>query len=146
MPQSGPAPALERPAPDLPHPTAGRDQALAALQALANGTRLDLVRALIAAGDTGLPAGVLAGRLGLSNSRLSFHLAALEQAGVVEARRVSRNIFYSAGFARLGQTIGYLLHDCCAADPRVSACCAAAPVANPGGSPARDQSFGTEKT
>lgn len=119
---------------------ATRDQALVALQALANGTRLDLVRALIVAGEAGLSAGVLAERLGLSPSRLSFHLAALEQAGVVEARKVSRHIYYSAGLARLGQTIGFLLHDCCAAHPMVAACCAngrpEAPV----------QSAGTVKT
>ncbi len=120
-------------------PTARAD-ALAALQALANGTRLDLVRALVMAGDQGLAAGVLAERMGLSPSRLSFHLAALEQAGVVTARKVSRNIYYSAGFARLGQTIGYLLHDCCAADPRVSACC------RPRAAPPPAQSFGTENT
>jgi len=116
---------------------ASRDQALAALQALANGTRLDLVRSLIVAGEDGLSAGVLAQRLGLSPSRLSFHLAALEQAGVVEARKVSRNIFYSAGFTRLGQTIGFLLHDCCAAHPKVRACCSDG---------AGDQSLGTENT
>lgn len=102
---------------------AGRDQALSALQALANGTRLDLVRCLIVAGDAGLPAGVLADRLGLSPSRLSFHLATLESAGVVEPRRVSRNIYYSAALDRLGQIIGFLLNDCCAAHPRVRACC-----------------------
>lgn len=107
-------------------PDAARDRALAALTALANGTRLDLIRSLVAAGDEGLPAGVLARRHGLAGSRLSFHLAALEQAGLVTARRVSRNIFYAADTARLGQTIGFLLNDCCAAHPQVSACCGAA--------------------
>jgi len=105
---------------------ATRDSALAALTALANGTRLDLIRSLVVAGNQGLSAGELARRHALSASRLSFHLATLEQAGLIRARRVSRNIFYAADTARLGQTIGFLLHDCCAADPTVSACCGAA--------------------
>ena len=56
----------------------------------------------------------------------TLRLATLEQAGLSRARRVSRNIFYAADTAQLGQTIGFLLHDCCAADPTVSACCGAA--------------------
>lgn len=98
-------------------------QALAALSALANATRLELVRLLIGAGPEGLAASDIAGRLGVSASRLSFHLAGLEQAGLVTARRASRNIFYAASARGLGGVIGYLLNDCCAAHPEVCACC-----------------------
>lgn len=100
-----------------------RRQALAALSALANATRLELVRLLIGAGPEGLAASDIAGRLGVSASRLSFHLAALEQAGLVTARRASRNIFYAASASGLGGVIGYLLNDCCAAHPEVCASC-----------------------
>lgn len=100
-----------------------QSQALAALAALANETRLGLVRRLIARGDRGLCAGRIAQELGISASRLSFHLAALEQAGLVTARRDSRRIFYAVNPAGMGGLIGYLLNDCCAADPKVSACC-----------------------
>lgn len=99
-------------------------QALAALSALANATRLELVRLLIGAGPEGLAASDIAGRLGVSASRLSFHLAGLEQAGLVTARRASRNIFYAADTRGLGGVIGYLLEDCCAGHPEVCACCA----------------------
>lgn len=101
-----------------------RDQALAALSALANATRLELVRLLVGAGPEGLAASDIALRLGISASRLSFHLAALEQAGLVTARRASRNIFYAASMRGLGEVISYLLDDCCAAHPEVCACCA----------------------
>ncbi|WP_413872459.1 ArsR/SmtB family transcription factor [Albidovulum sp.] len=104
------------------------DQALAALSALANATRLELVRTLVGAGPEGLAASDIAGRLGISASRLSFHLAALEQAGLVTARRAARNIFYAASAGGLGGVISYLLNDCCAAHPEVSACCTAAKV------------------
>lgn len=104
------------------------DQALAALAALANATRLELVRTLVGAGPEGLAASDIAGRLGISASRLSFHISALEQAGLVTARRAARHIFYAASARGLGGVISYLLNDCCAAHPEVSACCAATKV------------------
>ncbi|MFN3938526.1 MAG: ArsR/SmtB family transcription factor [Gemmobacter sp.] len=100
-----------------------RAQALTALQALANGTRLDLVRLLIQAGEAGVAAGEIARKLGLSPSRLSFHLAALESAGLVASRRDARHVFYSADPGGLGGTIGFLLADCCLHHPDVTACC-----------------------
>lgn len=103
--------------------------ALAALSALANATRLDLVRLLIAAGPDGLAASDIADRLGLAASRLSFHLAALERARLVISRRASRNVFYAADKRALGSLIAYLLNDCCAAHPEVCACCGVPPVA-----------------
>jgi ArsR family transcriptional regulator, arsenate/arsenite/antimonite-responsive transcriptional repressor len=100
-----------------------RGKALAALSALANETRLDLVRLLVVAGDDGLPAGDLARALDHSASRLSFHLAQLEQAGLVTSRRVARNIYYAVDPAGMGGTIGYLMADCCQGHPKVMACC-----------------------
>ena len=64
-----------------------RRKVLDALAALASETRLDLVRALIVAGEEGLPAGEIGRRLGIAASRLSFHLSALEQAGLVRVRQ-----------------------------------------------------------
>lgn len=100
-----------------------RDQALTALQALANAARLDLVRLLVPAGAEGLAAGDIARALGLSASRLSFHLAALEQAGLIRSRRDGRNVFYSVDAGGLGATIAFLLNDCCMDHPEVVACC-----------------------
>ena len=100
-----------------------RRQVLSALSALASETRLDLVRLLVPAGKQGLSAGEIARQLGISASRLSFHLAALEQAGLIASRRESRNVFYAADFAGIGQTFGYLLNDCCLDHPEVRECC-----------------------
>lgn len=100
-----------------------QSKALAAFSALANEVRLNVIRMLIVAGRRGLAACDIAERLGVSASRLSFHLSALEQAGLVTSRRASRHIFYAADTAGIGRVIGYLLHDCCKADPDVSACC-----------------------
>lgn len=100
-----------------------KSKALTALQALANEDRLDLLRHLVAQGDAGLAAGEIGRSLGLSASRLSFHLAALEQAGLIRSRRDGRNVIYSVDAAGLGQTIAFLLNDCCLDHPEVRACC-----------------------
>ena len=100
-----------------------RSKVLAALAALANDKRLELVRLLMPRGETGLSAGQIGQQLGLASSRLSFHLAALEQAGLIRSRRASRNVFYAADLRGLGQTIGYLMRDCCMNHPEVRACC-----------------------
>jgi ArsR family transcriptional regulator len=103
-----------------------REQALIALQALANAARLDLLRLLMAKGKAGLAAGEIGQCLGHSPSRLSFHLNQLEQAGLIQSRRDSRNVFYSADPAGLGGVLSYLLNDCCMDHPEVIACCAGA--------------------
>ena len=87
--------------------------ALSALSALANETRLDIVRLLVSAGDDGKPAGVIAEYLGMSSSRLSFHLSALENAHLINAERVGRNLIYRAKFDSLDGLIHYLTIDCC---------------------------------
>ena len=102
-----------------------RSKVLSALSARAHEARLDLVRLLVPRGDEGLAAGEIARALGLSASRLSFHLAALEQAGLIRSRRVSRNVIYSADLAGIGGAISYLLADCCMDHPEVLACCGA---------------------
>jgi DNA-binding transcriptional ArsR family regulator len=100
-----------------------KSQALAALSALANDARLDLVRLLMPMGDQGMAAGDISRALGQSASRLSFHLAAMEQAGLIRSRKVARNVFYSVDAAGMGATIRYLLNDCCMEHPEVVACC-----------------------
>ena len=100
-----------------------KDQVLAALAALANDARLTLVRLLMPRGDAGMAAGDIGRALGLSASRLSFHLAALEQAGLIRSRKLARHVFYSVDAAGMGQTIAFLLNDCCMDHPEVVACC-----------------------
>lgn len=102
-----------------------RSKVLASLSALANEDRLDLVRLLVPRGSEGMAAGDIGRALGLSASRLSFHLSVLEQAGLVTSRRVSRNVIYATDLAGIGGAISYLLADCCMDHPEVLACCGA---------------------
>ncbi len=100
-----------------------RGKVLTALQALAHDARLDLVHLLMPHGDQGLSAGEIGRALNMPASRLSFHLAALEQAGLLTSRRQARHVFYAVDTAGMGSTIGYLLNDCCRAHPQVQASC-----------------------
>jgi ArsR family transcriptional regulator, arsenate/arsenite/antimonite-responsive transcriptional repressor len=101
-----------------------QSKVLAALAALAHETRLDLVRLLMPLGDVGMPAGQLAQALGLAAPRLSFHLSALEQAGLIRSRKSARNVIYAVDARGIGRTISYLLNDCCMDHPEVLAACA----------------------
>ena len=98
-------------------------QALEMLGALSQETRLRVVRYLVECGDQGAPAGDVAQRVGAASSRASFHLAALEKAGVITSERQSRNIVYRADFRNLGGVIAFLLNDCCHDHPDIRACC-----------------------
>ncbi len=98
-------------------------QALSALSALGQETRLQIVRLLVPCGTEGLSAGEIGLRVNCAASRLSFHLSALEQAGLIAARRDGRRMIYSAERRQLGGLIDYLLNDCCVGDRVVGAMC-----------------------
>jgi DNA-binding transcriptional ArsR family regulator len=87
--------------------------ALAALAALAQEIRLALFRLLVTCGPAGLSAGVIAERLGVQPSSLSFHLAQLVQAGLITQRRLSRQLIYSAEYGAMNALLDYLTKNCC---------------------------------
>jgi ArsR family transcriptional regulator len=91
-------------------------QAIAALAALAQDTRLSLFRLLVAVGPAGLPAGAIAERLGVQPSSLSFHLAQLLHAGLITQRRLSRQLIYSAEYGAMNALLDYLTENCCGRD------------------------------
>jgi DNA-binding transcriptional ArsR family regulator len=91
-------------------------QAIAALGALAQETRLALFRLLVTAGPAGLPAGVIAERLGVLPSSLSFHLQQLVHAGLITQRRLSRQLIYSAEYGTMNALLAYLTENCCGRD------------------------------
>lgn len=88
-------------------------QALSAFAAMSQETRLRILRMLVVAGEEGLPAGTIAGRVDVSASNLSFHLKELEAAGLVKSRREGRSIYYAADHDTLSDLIRFLLEDCC---------------------------------
>lgn len=94
-------------------------EAAAAFAALSQETRLDLMRLLIAEGATGLPAGEIATRLAVPSSTLSFHLAALERAGLTQSTRQGRQIVHAARLIGLRRLLGFLTETCCAGRPEL---------------------------
>ena len=84
-----------------------------ALAALAQQHRLAVYRLLVQAGPDGLSAGILADRIGVPPSSMSFHLAQLANAGLISQRRQSRSIIYSADYNTMNGVMGYLTENCC---------------------------------
>jgi DNA-binding transcriptional ArsR family regulator len=87
--------------------------AIAALAALAQETRLDVFRLLVQIGPDGLPAGQIGERLGLAPPTLSFHLKQLHHAGLVTCRRESRSLIYAAEYPAMNGLLAYLTKNCC---------------------------------
>jgi ArsR family transcriptional regulator len=91
-----------------------KQDALAALAALAQETRLDVFRLLVQAGPEGLAAGALSERLGIAPPTLSFHLKELRSAGLVRQEREGRSLLYAPDFGAMTALVAYLTENCCA--------------------------------
>ena len=91
------------------------------LSALAQGSRLAVFRLLVKAGPDGLPAGTIAREVGVRPNTLSTHLAILEQAGLVAARREGRSVIYAADYGAMRALLGFLVDDCCGGQPEICA-------------------------
>jgi len=89
------------------------NDAIKALAALAQATRLDVFRLLVQHGAGGLSASVIAEKLNLPNATLSFHLKELSQANLVSARQEGRFIYYAASYPAMNDLVGFLTENCC---------------------------------
>lgn len=106
--------------------------AVEALGALAQESRLAVYRLLVKRGPLGYAAGEIGDRLKIPAPTLSFHLKALAQAGLVNTRRASRFVFYTANFKRMNELLGYLTENCCALGSECAPACApVTPTAKP---------------
>src|SRR5262249_54187725 len=104
-------------------------QVIDALGALAQETRLDIYRLLVQRGPEGMPAGMVAEKLGVPASSLSFHLHHLMHAGLITQERQGRQLIYAANFAQTNALIAFLTENCCG---RGAAACEPACVPNQG--------------
>jgi ArsR family transcriptional regulator, arsenate/arsenite/antimonite-responsive transcriptional repressor len=93
-----------------------QSEALAALGALAQETRLRLYRLLVTIGPAGLSAGNIAERLGVIPSSLSFHLQHLVHAQLITQRRMGRLMIYAAEYDTMTALLAYLTENCCGRD------------------------------
>ena len=87
--------------------------AIDALSALAQPTRMETFRLLVRREPEGVPAGELARLIATPQNTMSTHLAILSRAGLIRGERHSRSIIYRANLDRFRDVALFLLKDCC---------------------------------
>jgi ArsR family transcriptional regulator len=97
------------------------EDAILALAALAQPTRLDVFRLLVKREPEGLAAGDIAKALAVPQNTMSSHLSILSRAGLISAQRYSRSIVYRAELSRFQAVVLFMLKDCCDGRPEICA-------------------------
>ncbi|KQT88456.1 helix-turn-helix domain-containing protein [Aurantimonas sp. Leaf443] len=95
------------------------DAAVAALAALAHSDRLAAFRMLVRAGPNGMASGAIAEALAIAPTRMSFHLATLDRAGLLRSWRDGRRILYAASYDDMRRLLAFLTEDCCSGNPEI---------------------------
>ena len=90
------------------------EKAASQLEALGSPTRLKLYRALVRAGEEGLPVGSVQEKLRIPASTLSHHLKRLVDTGLVTQERQATTLICRANYPIMRDLIGFLADECCA--------------------------------
>lgn len=90
------------------------EDAAARLEALGNPTRLRIYRALVRAGEEGMPVGRLQERLDIAASTLSHHLKALVGVGLVTQTREGTTLTCRTNYQMMHNLLEYMVEECCA--------------------------------
>ena len=83
------------------------------LTALAQTSRLNIYRELVAIGPEGLTPSALCELLELAPATLSFHLKELSRADLISVRQDGRFLYYSANYSAVKDLVGFLTENCC---------------------------------
>jgi ArsR family transcriptional regulator, arsenate/arsenite/antimonite-responsive transcriptional repressor len=89
------------------------DDAAARLEALGNPTRLRIFRALVRAGDAGLPVGKLQLKLDIAPSTLSHHLKSMLIVGLIAQERQSTTLICRANYSVMRSLVDFMVAECC---------------------------------
>jgi ArsR family transcriptional regulator len=96
-----------------------KNRTLLALSALGQGTRLEVFRLLVRAGDNGMLAGEIAEALDVRQNTMSANLSILHAAGMIRNAREGRAVRYFADMAGMRALLAYLMEDCCGGRPEL---------------------------
>jgi ArsR family transcriptional regulator len=81
--------------------------------AMGTEPRLRIMRLLLSAHPEGLVVGDIQSELGIPNSTLSHHLEKLKSEDLVNVRRDSTFLWYTANVEALQELLGFLYAECC---------------------------------
>lgn len=113
-------------------------EAITALAALAQETRLSIYRLLVEAGPNGISVGSIGQTLKVPGATLSFHLKELARTRIVSSRQEKQFIYYAADFERMAELMTFLTQNCCQGMPKacltvvetaLGSCCSSQPNA-----------------
>jgi ArsR family transcriptional regulator len=94
----------------------------AQMGALGHPLRLQVLRFVVRAGESGAAAGDIQAHVGVPASTLSHHLRRLVNASLLTTRVEGTFHFYAADYAVLRDLTDYLWEDCCK-EGRGASCC-----------------------
>jgi DNA-binding transcriptional ArsR family regulator len=86
-----------------------RDEALKAMSALSQPTRLRVVEILRDAGDEGMASSGMADAVGVPRHLMSAHLSILSKAGLIAGVKSGRSVVYRVRTETLDELAGYIL-------------------------------------
>jgi DNA-binding transcriptional ArsR family regulator len=90
------------------------EDAAARLEALGNPTRLKIYRALVRAGEAGMPVGKLQAKLDVAPSTLSHHLKSLLTVGLIVQERQATTLICRTNYELMRGLVDFLAAECCA--------------------------------
>src|SRR5687768_5039080 len=90
------------------------EKAAKQLEALGNPTRLQVYRALVRAGQTGLRVSRVQEKLKIPASTLSHHLHRLILTGLVTQERQATTLICRANYPAMDALLGFMAAECCA--------------------------------
>jgi len=83
------------------------------MAAMGNEQRLSVMRLLLSSHPKGMVVGDIQAEVGIPNSTLSHHLEKLKIVGLVNVKRESQFLRYSANTAALEELLTFLFSECC---------------------------------
>ena len=90
-----------------------QEQAIDCFSAMAQESRLEILRLLVRYSPDGLRVSEISRRLGIVPSTLSGHLSVLKRSGLLKSRRNQREIIYSVDLKTINDMMLFIIEECC---------------------------------